>query len=207
MLTPMHNDIRPSRRLVLSALAAVGFGSALPRSASALTTDEATALVQQVATEITRIINSGQSENSMISDFERMMGRYGDMPTIAQSVLGPAARSASRAQLSAFGDAFRFYMARKYGRRFREFIGGTVNVAGAQDTGRYVEVMSTVNMRGEAPFEVRFRVWDRSGRPLFIDLLIEGVSLVISERSEIGAVLDRNGGSIEQTIQTLRGMG
>jgi len=203
----MHNDIRPSRRIILSVLATTGLGSILPRSASALTTGEASALVQQVATEITRIINSGQSENAMISDFERMMGRYGDMPTISQSVLGPAARSASRAQLSAFADAFRFYMARKYGRRFREFIGGTVNVAGAQDTGRYIEVISSVDIRGEAPFEVRFRVWDRSGRPLFIDLLIEGVSLVISERSEIGAVLDRNGGSIDLTIQTLRGMG
>lgn len=181
--------------------------NAVPRTAWALSTTEATALVQQVATEITRIINSGRSEASMISDFERMMDRYGDMPTISQSVLGPAARSASSRQLSEFADAFRFYMARKYGRRFREFIGGSVTVGGARDTGRYIEVMSTVDQRGEAPYEVSFRVWDRSGRPLFIDMLIEGVSLVISERAEIGAILDRNGGSIDATIRTLRGMG
>lgn len=181
--------------------------TAAPRAARALTTSEATALVQQVATEITRIINSGRSEASMISDFERMMGRYGDMPTISQSVLGPVARSASPGQLREFADAFRFYMARKYGRRFREFIGGTVTVSGAQNSGRYIEVMSTVDQRGEAPYEVRFRVWDRSGRPLFIDMLIEGVSLVISERAEIGAILDRNGGSIDATIRTLRRMG
>lgn len=207
MLTPMIREPHLSRRFVLTAVSALYLAPVLPRPAAALSPSVATGLVEQVATEITRIINSGQSEPSMISDFERMMGRYGDMPTIAQSVLGPAARSASAGQLSAFAEAFQFYMARKYGRRFREFIGGTVTVAGAQDTGRYVEVISTVNLRGEAPFEVRFRVWDRSGRPLFIDMLIEGVSLVISERSEIGALLDRNGGSIEATIQTLRGMG
>ncbi|WP_245904322.1 MlaC/ttg2D family ABC transporter substrate-binding protein [Roseicyclus mahoneyensis] len=179
----------------------------MPRGAVALTPALATGLVEQVATEITRIINSGRSESAMISDFDTMMGRYADMPTIAQSVLGPAARSASPGQISAFGDAFRGYMARKYGRRFREFIGGTVNVGGAQDQGRFVEVISTVNLRGTAPFEVRFRVWDRSGSALFIDMLIEGVSLVISERAEIGAILDRNGGSVDATIQTLRGMG
>ena len=204
---PMPRDARLTRRFLMSAAAAMAVMPALPHMAGAVTPAAATTLVDQVATEITRIINSGRSESNMIADFERMMGRYADMPTIAQSVLGPAARSASGGQLSAFADAFRGYMARKYGRRFREFIGGTVNVAGAQDTGRYVEVISTVNLRGEAPFEVRFRVWDRSGQPLFIDMLIEGVSLVISERSEIGAILDRNGGSIDATIQTLRGLG
>lgn len=197
----------PTRRtIILTGLATAGAGL-FPGAAVALTTTQASALVMQVADEITRIINSGQSENAMIRDFERMMVRYGDMPTIAQSVLGPPARSASAGQISAFAEAFQGYMARKYGRRFREFVGGTVTVTGAQDTGRYVEVLSTVSMPSQGPFEVRFRVWDRSGRPLFIDLLIEGVSLVISERAEIGSLLDRNGGSVDATTAALRNLG
>lgn len=207
ILILMRNEFRPTRRNLLGLTSAAIVGAMVPRSAFAVTTAQATGLVDQVATEITRIINSGQSESAMIRDFNRLMGRYADMPTIARSVLGPPARSATRGQLSAFSEAFQGYMARKYGRRFREFIGGTVAVSGAQDTGNYVEVVSTVNMRGEAPFEVRFRVWDRSGRPLFIDMLIEGVSLVISERSEVGSIMDRNGGSIDATIQTLRSLG
>jgi phospholipid transport system substrate-binding protein len=203
----MPHDLRPTRRTVLTTAIAAMALPWLPMPARALSTGEATGLVDQVATEITRIINSGQSESAMIRDFDRLMGRYADMPTIAQSVLGPPARSASRAQLSAFADAFQGYMARKYGRRFREFIGGTVSVQGAQDTGRYVEVISVVRIPGESPFEVRFRVWDRSGRPLFIDMLIEGVSLVISERSEIGSIMDRNGASIDATTQALRNLG
>ncbi|WP_213684936.1 phospholipid-binding protein MlaC [Roseicyclus sp.] len=197
----------PTRRtIILTGLATAG-ASLFPGAAVALDTTQASALVMQVADEITRIINSGQSENAMIRDFERMMVRYGDMPTIAQSVLGPPARSASAGQISAFAEAFQGYMARKYGRRFREFVGGTVTVTGAQDTGRYVEVLSTVSMPSQGPFEVRFRVWDRSGRPLFIDLLIEGVSLVISERAEIGSLLDRNGGSVDATTAALRNLG
>jgi phospholipid transport system substrate-binding protein len=197
----------PTRRtIILTGLATAG-ASLFPGAAVALTTTQASALVVQVADEITRIINSGQSENAMIRDFERMMVRYGDMPTIAQSVLGPPARSASAGQISGFAEAFQGYMARKYGRRFREFVGGNVTVTGAQDTGRYVEVLSTVTMPSQGPFEVRFRVWDRSGRPLFIDLLIEGVSLVISERAEIGSLLDRNGGSVDATTAALRNLG
>jgi phospholipid transport system substrate-binding protein len=200
--TPQH-----TRRAFSIGSIAVAVAGVLPRAAMALSTTQASALVEQVAGEITRIINSGQSENTMIRDFERMMVRYGDMPTIAQSVLGPPARSATASQLSAFAEAFQGYMARKYGRRFREFLGGTVTVTGAQDTGRYIEVLASVTIPGDAPFEVRFRVWDRSGRPLFIDLLIEGVSLVISERSEIGSLLDRNGGSVDATTAALRNLG
>jgi phospholipid transport system substrate-binding protein len=196
------------RRLLLTAAAA---GLAVPwigaGQAQAITPAAATSLVQQVAQEITRIINSGRSEAAMIRDFENVMARYADLPTISQSVLGPPARSASASQLRAFSDAFAGYMARKYGRRFREFIGGTVAVTGAQDTGRFVEVISRIDLRGEPPFEVRFRVWDRSGAPKFIDMLIEGVSLVISERSEIGALLDRHGGDITAMTRALQQIG
>lgn len=197
----------PTRRALLMAGLSVAGTLALPLRAQALSPAQASGLVDHVATEITRIINSGQSETAMIRDFEAMMARYADMPTIAQSVLGPPARTASPAQISAFAQAFQGYMARKYGKRFREFIGGTVRVTGAQDTGRFVEVLTRVDMPNDRPFEVRFRVWDRSGQPLFIDLLIEGVSLVITERSEIGAILDRNGGSIDNTIAALRSLG
>jgi phospholipid transport system substrate-binding protein len=128
----MSHDFNHARRSLLIAGCAAFGGAMLPRQALALSTAQASSLVDLVAAEITRIINSGQSETSMIRDFERMMGRYADMPTIAQSVLGPPARSASPAQLAAFSDAFKGYMARKYGRRFREFIGGTVSVTTAR---------------------------------------------------------------------------
>jgi phospholipid transport system substrate-binding protein len=42
---------------------------------------------------------------------------------------------------------------------------------------------------------------------LFIDLLIEGVSLVITERSEMGSLLERNGGSIDATTAALGSLG
>ena len=203
----MSHEIRPTRRAVVIAGCLAAGAAILPLRALALSAAQASGLVELVAAEITRIINSGQSETTMIRDFERMMARYGDMPTITQSVLGPPARTASPTQLADFADAFKGYMARKYGRRFREFIGGTVSVTGAQDTGRYIEVIGQVLLRGQAHFEVRFRVWDRSGQALFIDLLIEGVSLVITERSEIGAILDRNGGSIDAAAAALRNLG
>ncbi len=48
---------------------------------------------------------------------------------------------------------------------------------------------------------------DKSGRPLFFDMRIEGVSLVNSEKEEIGALLDRNGGKLDKLIASLKSFG
>ena len=115
-----------TRRAVLGGMAALGAFAAFP--ALALTDGEARNLIDRAVTDITTVINSGRSESAMYGEFEKIFARYADVPTIARSALGPDARSASASQMRAFSDAFQGYMARKYGKRFREFIGGTVTV-------------------------------------------------------------------------------
>ncbi len=195
---------KASRRAMLG-MAAAAFGvAALPRPAFALTTGEAKSLVDRVVADINKIINSGKSRNAMFRDFEGIFSRYGDVATISRSALGPAARSASSAQLSAFADAFGGYLARKYGARFREFIGGKIEVRDARALKNFFEVRSTVNLRGQSPFNVSFMVSDRSGRDKFFDIVIEGISLLKTERVEIGSMLDRRRGNIDALIQDLR---
>jgi phospholipid transport system substrate-binding protein len=196
----MPNDILPSRRHLLLTLASGLALAALPRGASALTVDEARALVDQTVAEINAIIGSGKSEAAMLRDFERLFASYADVPTIARSALGPAARSASTGQLSAFTQAFQGYISRKYGRRFREFIGGRIEVSDAREVKSFVEVISTAYLQGERPFEVRWHVSDKPGRSLFFNIIIEGVNMLASERTEIGALLDQRGGDLDRLI-------
>ncbi len=194
------------RRSVLALLAGAAGMAALPAYA-ALDDAKAKALIQQVVADINRIINSGKSEQAMYADFERLFRRYGDVPTIAYSVLGADRRRASQSQVNAFADAFAGYLARKYGKRFREFIGGQIEVQGTRNTGRYYEVLSLARLRGQAPFDVTFRVSDRSGRDLFFDIVIEGISLGKTERTEIGAMLDARRGDFDALIRDLRSAG
>jgi phospholipid transport system substrate-binding protein len=130
--------------------------------------------------------------------------RYADVPTIARSALGPAARSASKAQLSSFTKAYQGYVSRKYGRRFREFIGGKIEVKDARAIKSYFEVISTAYLQGEAPFDLRWHVSDKSGKNLFFNIIIEGVNMLASERTEIGALLDKNGGNLDALIAELQ---
>jgi phospholipid transport system substrate-binding protein len=190
------------RGLILSAGAAL-----LPGPVMALTDAKARALIDKVVADINAVINSGRSESAMIREFARIFARYADVDIIARSTLGPASRRASDAEMRAFVEAFRGYIARKYGKRFREFIGGRIEVNGVRQVKSWHEVKSTVYLRGESPFEVLFLVSDRSGQDLFFDMVIEGVSLRLSERTEIGAMLDANRGSIDGLIADLKRAG
>ncbi len=187
-----------SRRTVLSGLVAT---VALPSVALAFSQSEAEALINSAVAEINAVINSGKSESAMYRDFEQILVRYADMPNIARSVLGPPARTASASQLSSFTKAFQGYISRKYGSRFREFIGGEIQVNGTQKINSVYDVRCTAILRGEPPFAISFIVHERSEK--FIDLQIEGISLLKSERAEIGAMLDKAGGNIDALTASL----
>ena len=195
-----------TRRVFCAGLIAGAALLAAPR-AFALSTNEANALIQRAVNDINSVINSGKSESAMYRDFENIFRRYADVPTIARSALGPPARSASSAQLKAFSNAFTGYLARKYGKQFRDFIGGEVTVTGARAVKSFQEVQAVANLRGQPPFAVSFMVSDRSGSDKFFDLLIEGISLLKSERAEIGAMLDQRRGNIDALITDLKTAG
>ena len=200
----MPNDLILSRRGFVAGLATTGALAALPLPALALTADAAKSLVDKTVGDINSIINSGKSEGAMLGDFERLFARYADVPAIARSALGPAARGASAGQMSAFTKAYQGYIGRKYGRRFREFIGGRIEVVNAKPLKSYYEVISVAHLQGEAPFDLRWHVSNKSGKDLFFNIIIEGVNMLAAEREEIGSMLDKRRGDINALINDLK---
>lgn len=196
-----------SRRTVMTGLLGTAAAVAMAGPAAALDVTTARQLIGHLVDEINKVINSGESEQQMFKDFEGIFSKYADVPIIARSALGVAARRASPQQMREFTDAFRGYLARKYGRRFREFIGGKIIVKSARKIKSFYEVDSIAKLRGEAPFDLRWHVSDRSGRNLFFNLIIDGVNMLATERSAIGAMLDQNNGNIDKLIAELKKSG
>ena len=190
-----------TRRGFLSFVGASAVAAMLPVPAFAFSDSDAESLITKTVADINAIINSGKSENSMYRDFQKVLITYADTPSIARSVLGPPARSASKGDLNAFTKAFEGYLSRKYGSRFREFIGGRIEVNSTQKVNSIFDVRCTAILKGEPPFAISFIVHERSRK--FIDLQIEGISLLKSERAEIGAMLDQAGGSIPALTKQL----
>jgi phospholipid transport system substrate-binding protein len=184
--------------VALTAFSTAGF---------ALTKQEAETLIGKLSSDIFKVINSGKSGNAMYRDFDRIMGKYAAINAIARTVLGPPWRSATSAQQSAYIKAFRGYISRKYGKRFREFIGSEIKVVSAKKVKSGVLVKSVVKFKGSSPFTVDWQVFERGGKTQMFDLYIEGISMIKSEREEVGSMLDRSGGKIDKLIKRLNAAG
>lgn len=191
-----------TRRDFCLSTAAAAMLAASP--AAAITESAARQLVDQVVADIEAVISSGQSDAAVLREFEKLFVRYADVNIMAQYALGADGRSASASQKRAFNDAFTTYISRKYGKQFRDFIGGRVEVQSARQIKAGYEIQTLAYLRGDGPFEVAFHVSDKSGRNKFFNIYIEGVNLLLTERSEIGALLDKRGGDINAMIADLK---
>ena len=204
--TPSPLTSNLNRRLFVGAGALSALGLAAP--ARAMSVKDAETLIQKVVGEVLRIINSGGSEASILKNFEGIFRRYGDRSRIASSILGQPWRQANNAERSAYVEALTGYLARKYGKRFRDFEGGKIAITRSNDYGRkgiIVQTMVTTNKY--APFPVDWHVIEAGGNLAFFDIIIEGVKLLAAERAEIRAVLDRANGSMAALTSTLNKMG
>ena len=193
-----------TRRIFGAALAGGAAMALVPGTAVALDVNSARALIDKAIGDVNSVINSGEAEAAMYKDFEQIFARYADVPVIARSALGVAARSATPAQMATFTTAYQGYIGRKYGRRFREFIGGKIEVTDARAVKSYYEVISVAYLQGESPFDLRWHVSNKSGKDLFFNIIIEGVNMLASERTEVGALLDARGGDIDALIGDLQ---
>ena len=203
----MRIDQLKSRRSVLVGALALGMFPAFVGKSYALNKSEAESLVSALTQDIFKVINSGKPEKAMLRDFEKVFVRYADVPVIARSSLGIARRSATKSQLNSYTKVFQGYLTRKYGKRFREFIGAEIEVKKSRQTKRGYLVTSNVKLKGSSPFIVDWQVSDASGRNKMFDLIIEGISMLTLEREEIGAMLDRRGGDLNKLIAHLKTAG
>ena len=190
------------RRFFIAGLGSTLIVPAMP--SFAITQGGASKLVNSLVNDINGVIASGKSETTMYQEFERIFARYSDTSYISAYAMGVDGRRATSTQKRAFSNAFHTYIARKYGKRFQEFIGGRLEVKKVQRVKTWYEVSTVAYLRNESPFEVTFQVSDRAGKNLFFNMFIEGVNLLLTERTEIGALIDRNGGNIDAMISDLR---
>ena len=171
--------------------------------AQALTTKQANNLITSLVEDINIIINSDKSPTYMYLDFKTVLTKYGDTKIMAQKVLGIDWRRATVRQRQDFQKAFEHYLSIKYGKRFREFLGGVITVTKSRKVNSVFEVISIVELKNQAPFEVRWLVASKDGTPKMFNLFIEGINVSSSEKTEIGAMLDKRKGNINQLITHL----
>ncbi len=115
--------------------------------------------------------------------------------TIARKVMGKYARSATDEQKKRFAAAFKGYMIRFYSNAFAEYTDETVEYLEAPDFAneRRVTIRTKLNLAAGEPVPINYVMQRSRDSWKIIDVVIEGISLVISNRTQFGNSISRDG--------------
>lgn len=122
---------------------------------------------------------------------------------VARLALGRYWRSASESERREFSELFKAAVLASYSRRFDDYADRRLRVAGAAPAGEQVSV-ETYLEGGAAPVRLDWRVAELDGSWRVLDIVVEGVSLLVTYRNEFAAVIEQGGGQVAALIAELR---
>ena len=138
-------------------------------------------------------------------ELKKLFQKYVDVPIIARAILGKSWRDANSDQRERFIYAFKTYVSNKYGKQFSEFKGTKLQIVKSRDTQTKAGVLvsTEVLVPGNTPLKVVWQVSDGSGSLKLIDMRVEGISMLSTERQEFRSKLKKFNGSIDDLILSI----
>jgi phospholipid transport system substrate-binding protein len=191
------------RRLFFVAGCLCVIGILLP-SRPAAAADPA-AVVTSLGNEALKMLGKNVDPNLRVARFRQLFSADFDVPGIARFVLGRYWRVATPAQQQEFLKLFTDYIALAYSNRLAEYSGETLRVTGSRPAPDGELVSSEiVRANGQPPARVEWLLTPQDGAYKISDVIVEGVSMAVTQRSEFASVIQRNGGQVEGLITALR---
>jgi phospholipid transport system substrate-binding protein len=128
-----------------------------------------------------------------------------DGPGIARFVLGRYWRNASEEEQQEFVQLFENYVVFVYTARLSNFGGEAFKIRGSRGDGDGALVSTDIiSPGGTSPLRIDWRVVSEDGSYKISDVIVEGVSMMVTQRSEFASVVQRNGGQLRGLIAMMR---
>ena len=154
---------------------------------------------------ISFLSNDELSTDAKAKEFRRIMNASFDMRTIGIFVLGKNWRTATSEQQAEYQKLFNDMIVKVYTVRLDNYKGQKFEVASVRDVGKKDLLVSSHILPVDSPkVKVDWRVRQKNGRYKIIDVMIEGVSMSLTQRSDFSSVIQRGGGDIEVLLEHLR---
>ena len=146
----------------------------------------------------------GASQGDRARSMAPILDEAIDIDVIARLVLGRHWRAASEAQRREFIDLFRAYALDTLAQRFSYYTGSErFVIKGSRQAGDNDTLVNTqILYVGYPPTSVDWRVRQTGDRMMIVDVVAEGVSLLVTNRSEFDSIAGRSG--VDGVLQELR---
>lgn len=136
-----------------------------------------------------------------------MLNQDADLGGISRFILGPYWRDASTEQRQEFEELFEDYMIHSDGPTLVQYSAGTLQVTGSRTDPAGVIVTSQITSPQGRTIEMDWQLGISDGRYKIRDVAIDGVSAVMTRRSEIEAMMARAGGRVATLLAVMRQQG
>ena len=168
--------------------------------------DPGTFVMEMTTNAINTLTDKSISQNDKEDQFGILFDNNFDVSSISRFVLGKYWKQASLDQKKKFIKAFRNYVVKTYSSRFNEYSGEQLKLINFEnESNPKIFIVHTALEREDAPpIIVDWRIGKKKNNFVILDIIIEGISLAVTQRSEFVSVIELNEGSIDRLISILK---
>jgi phospholipid transport system substrate-binding protein len=189
------------RRTLLAGALVLSAAALAPASAA----PDPAAFIRDLGNQALAVLGPNTSPGQRQARFRALFRDDFDLPSIARFVLGRYWRLATPAQKTEFLSLFENYVVLAYSSRLSQYSGETLRVVGSREEADGAVVSTEIVQPGGAPpVKVEWRLLRDDSRYKIYDVVVEGVSMAITQRSEFASVIQRHGGQVQGLLATLR---
>lgn len=150
--------------------------------------------------------NKDMSHEERKAAFKKLLGSKFDMQTIGRFALGRHWHTATPEQRKEYLKLFQQMTVEVYSQRFSDYQGQSLKVQGSRPEGTADILVNSVILQDSGPeVKVDWRVRQKNGTYKVVDVIVEGVSMAVTQRSDFSSVIQRGGGNLEVLLAHLRG--
>ena len=195
-----------SRRVLLSCLALLALAFAVPAARAQNAVPAASQFIDRLSQAAIEGLTSKDIDHDERKErFRKIFTEAFDVATIGRFALGAPWRTASEADRADYLKAFEDYIVASYATRFADYGGEKIVTVGSRRGDENEAFVQSNFMRAQgAPVRVTWRVRAIGDGWRIIDVIIEDVSMAITQRDDFSATVQRNGGRLSALIEALR---
>ncbi|MCR9221385.1 MAG: ABC transporter substrate-binding protein [Alphaproteobacteria bacterium] len=201
--------LRTLRGFTLAAIAAICMASAPGASGTgtAFAQDaEAGAFILDLGERaVTALTDREIPQEERQERFRTLLNTGLDLEFVGGYVLGVYRRQTDAEQMGTFLELLEENIVQNYAWRFRNYTGEELHLLRTREGGRDSTIVETeLEQLGDAPpVRVAWRVHRKDGELKIIDIVVEGISMMVTQRDEYVGFMRANGG-VDALIDALR---
>jgi phospholipid transport system substrate-binding protein len=166
---------------------------------------EAETMMADIGEKVVNILtDKSLSTEERTQQFQEILDTKFNASAIGKFVLGRYWKQATKQEKERFIELFKTVTASNYALLFKDYTSEKFEVLGSRpekDGG--VTVLSQIIRPNGQTIPIDWKIFEKKGELRIYDVILEGISMGITQRSEYASVIHQGGGTVQAIIQAL----